>query len=186
MGAKDRFPLPVSSRRHCFARRLRVVVGTSSILEVRLMIARAHAQAQVATIAAALVAVASLAPVIGFLTSIAGILICLMSAMIMLVRISPRRYYCSIRGWPHSSSWWNPRCSSFLDPVHLRRCKVGLSRRSGLHFEYRLKVKPQATNRVLQTLAQRVRKIEMIGKPTRLFNSTLRGLQQLRARLTGN
>jgi hypothetical protein len=111
---------------------VRVVVGTSSNLEASLMIAPAHAQAQVATIAAALVVVASLAPVIGFLTSIAGILICLMSVMIMVVRISPQRYYCSIRGWPHSSSWWNPRCSFFLDPVHLGRCKAGLSKRSGV------------------------------------------------------
>ena len=54
------------------------------------MIASVHAQAQVATIAAALVVVAGLAPDIGFLTSIAGILICLMSAMV--VRISPQCY----------------------------------------------------------------------------------------------
>ena len=53
------------------------------------MIARIHAQAQAATIAAALVVVAGLALIIGFLTPIAGLLICLMGAVIMLVRVPP-------------------------------------------------------------------------------------------------
>jgi uncharacterized membrane protein YphA (DoxX/SURF4 family) len=68
---------------------LRVVVGTSSILEAGLMIARNNAQAQAATIAAALVIVAGLAVIIGFMTPIAILLICLMGAQMMLVRIPP-------------------------------------------------------------------------------------------------
>jgi len=67
---------------------LRLVVGTSSILEAGLMIARNHAQAAAATIAAALVAVAGLALIVGFLTPIAGILMCLVGAVIMLEHVA--------------------------------------------------------------------------------------------------
>jgi len=83
---------------------LRLVVGASATLEAGLIIARNHAPAYVATIAAASVAIAGLALIIGFLTPIASVFICLVGVVVM-VSIPSARYCCSIRGWPHSSSW---------------------------------------------------------------------------------
>jgi len=68
---------------------LRIVVGTSAILEVGLMLAGNHALPQSARIAAVLVMAAGLALIVGFLTPIAAILICLLGTVIMLVLIPP-------------------------------------------------------------------------------------------------
>lgn len=84
LGTYSNFP---SARAGVALLLLRVVVGTSSILEAGMMIARNNAQAQAATIAAALMVVAGLAVIIGFLTPIAIMLILLVGAVMMLARI---------------------------------------------------------------------------------------------------
>jgi uncharacterized membrane protein YphA (DoxX/SURF4 family) len=63
---------------------LRLVVGASATLEAGLIIARNHAPAYVATIAAASVAIAGLALIIGFLTPIASVFICLVGVVVMV------------------------------------------------------------------------------------------------------
>jgi uncharacterized membrane protein YphA (DoxX/SURF4 family) len=62
----------------------RLVVGAPATLEAGLIIARNHAPAYVATIAAASVTIAGLALIIGFLTPIASAFICLIGAVIMV------------------------------------------------------------------------------------------------------
>jgi uncharacterized membrane protein YphA (DoxX/SURF4 family) len=62
---------------------LRLIVGASATLEAGLIIARNHAPAHLAMIAAASMAIAGLALIIGFLTPIASLFVCLMGALIM-------------------------------------------------------------------------------------------------------
>lgn len=66
---------------------LRVVVGASAILEASLTIAHNQAPALGATLAGAFVMVAGLALIIGLLTPIASILICMAGAVMLLLRI---------------------------------------------------------------------------------------------------
>jgi uncharacterized membrane protein YphA (DoxX/SURF4 family) len=68
---------------------LRLVVGASATLEAGLTIARNHTPAHIATIAAASVAIAGLTLIIGFLTPIASVFVCLMGAVIMVICIPP-------------------------------------------------------------------------------------------------
>jgi uncharacterized membrane protein YphA (DoxX/SURF4 family) len=68
---------------------LRIVVGASATLEAGLIIARNHTPAHMATIVAASVVIAGLALIIGFLTPIASVFICLIGAVIMVICIPP-------------------------------------------------------------------------------------------------
>jgi uncharacterized membrane protein YphA (DoxX/SURF4 family) len=67
---------------------LRVVVGASATLQAGLLIAGGH-PVTVATVAAISMAIAGLALMIGFLTPIASVLVCLGGAGIMLTCIPP-------------------------------------------------------------------------------------------------
>ncbi len=67
---------------------LRVVVGASATLQAGLLIAGGH-PVRVATVAAISMAIAGLALMIGFLTPIASVLVCLGGAGIMLTCIPP-------------------------------------------------------------------------------------------------
>jgi uncharacterized membrane protein YphA (DoxX/SURF4 family) len=60
---------------------LRLVVGASATFEAGLMIARHHTPAHMATIAAASVAIAGVTLIIGFLTPIASLFVCLIGAV---------------------------------------------------------------------------------------------------------
>jgi len=62
---------------------LRLVVGASATFEAGLTFARDHAPAHMATIAAASVAIAGVALIIGFLTPIASSFVCVIGAVIM-------------------------------------------------------------------------------------------------------
>ena len=68
---------------------LRLIVGASATLEAGLIIARNHAPAHLAMIAAASMAIAGLALIIGFLTPIASGCICLIGAVAMMISIQP-------------------------------------------------------------------------------------------------
>jgi uncharacterized membrane protein YphA (DoxX/SURF4 family) len=70
---------------------LRLVVGASATLEAGLIIGRNYTLAQT-TIAAAFVAIAGLVLIIGFLTPIASVFICLVGAGIMAMCIPPAAF----------------------------------------------------------------------------------------------
>jgi len=64
---------------------LRLVVGASAAFEAGLSIAHNHAPVHMATIAAASLAIAGVSLVIGFLTPIASLFVCLIGAVIMAI-----------------------------------------------------------------------------------------------------
>jgi uncharacterized membrane protein YphA (DoxX/SURF4 family) len=64
---------------------LRLVVGASATFEAGLTIARNHAPVHVDTIVAASMAIAGVALIIGFLTPIASLFVCLIGAAIMAI-----------------------------------------------------------------------------------------------------
>jgi uncharacterized membrane protein YphA (DoxX/SURF4 family) len=62
---------------------LRLVVGASAMFEAELAIAHNYTPVHMATIAAALAAIAGVSLIIGFLTPIASLFLCLTGAVIM-------------------------------------------------------------------------------------------------------